>query len=111
MVVPRAAAPGRRRLPAAARRLRLHDRVPHRPALRRRARDPHLRRLDRDHEERRVEVPRSVRFVLASASPARLETLRRAGIEPEVIVSGVDESAVQAETTAELVVELAALKA
>ncbi len=32
------------------------------------------------------------RFVLASASPARLRTLRAAGIEPEVIVSGVDES-------------------
>src|SRR5262245_13584626 len=35
-----------------------------------------------------------VRFVLASASPARLRTLRSAGIEPQVIVSGVDESTV-----------------
>ena len=35
-----------------------------------------------------------MRVVLASASPARLATLRAAGIEPEVVVSGVDESAV-----------------
>lgn len=39
------------------------------------------------------------RLVLASASPARLSTLRSAGVDPEVIVSTVDESAVQ--TTAE----------
>ena len=32
-----------------------------------------------------------MRFILASKSPARLELLRRAGITPEVIVSGVDE--------------------
>jgi septum formation protein len=52
-----------------------------------------------------------LRFVLASASPARLETLRRAGVEPEVIVSGVDESGVDAADTAALVVELARRKA
>ncbi|NLU81888.1 Maf-like protein [Rhodococcus sp. HNM0569] len=34
------------------------------------------------------------RFVLASASPARLSVLRAAGIEPTVRVSGVDEDAV-----------------
>jgi septum formation protein len=52
-----------------------------------------------------------VRFVLASASPARLATLRRAGVDPEVIVSGVDESQVTADSTSELVAELADRKA
>jgi septum formation protein len=33
-------------------------------------------------------------LVLASASPARLATLRAAGVEPSVLVSGVDESQV-----------------
>ena len=33
-------------------------------------------------------------LVLASASPARLETLRRAGIRPYVLVSGIDEDSV-----------------
>jgi septum formation protein len=52
-----------------------------------------------------------VRFVLASASPARLRTLRGAGVEPEVIVSGVDEDALSASTPAELVQVLATAKA
>ena len=51
------------------------------------------------------------RFVLASASPARLATLRAAGVEPEVVVSGVDEDEVRADTTADLVLRLAELKA
>lgn len=51
------------------------------------------------------------RVVLASASPARLATLRNAGLDPEVIVSGVDESVVTAERVPELVAELARLKA
>ena len=37
-----------------------------------------------------------VPFVLASQSPARLSTLRAAGVEPQVIVSEVDEEAVLA---------------
>ena len=52
-----------------------------------------------------------MRFVLASASPARLRTLRDAGVEPEVIVSGVDEDVVTAPATAELVIRLASAKA
>lgn len=39
-------------------------------------------------------------FVLASASPARLKTLRGAGVEPRVIVSDVDEPATVAEAEA-----------
>lgn len=52
-----------------------------------------------------------MRLVLASASPARLATLRAAGVAPEVIVSGVDEDAVQAGSVAELVLALASAKA
>lgn len=35
------------------------------------------------------------RLILASASPARLASLRSAGLDPEVIVSGVNEDAIQ----------------
>jgi septum formation protein len=56
-----------------------------------------------------------VRFVLASQSPARLRTLRAAGVQPEVVVSNVDEDAIAAAaagaTTGELVLRLAAAKA
>ncbi len=51
------------------------------------------------------------RLVLASASPARLATLRSAGVSPEVVVSGVDESQVTVEDPAALALELASLKA
>jgi septum formation protein len=52
-----------------------------------------------------------VRVVLASASPARLAVLRAAGLDPHVIVSGVDEDAYSAQTTAELTGLLASAKA
>jgi septum formation protein len=52
-----------------------------------------------------------VRVVLASASPARLAVLRAAGLNPEVIVSGVDEDTYSASATTELVGLLAAAKA
>jgi septum formation protein len=51
------------------------------------------------------------RLVLASASPARLQTLRAAGLRPEVVVSGVDEDGVDAPNAAELALKLAQLKA
>ena len=55
------------------------------------------------------------RLVLASRSPARLSTLRAAGIEPEVIVSDVDEEAIEASlphaTPAQLAQTLAQAKA
>jgi septum formation protein len=50
-------------------------------------------------------------LVLASASPARLALLRSAGLDPKVIVSGVDESAFRADTPAALVALLAQAKA
>ena len=53
----------------------------------------------------------AIRLVLASASPARLRTLRQAGLWPEVVVSGVDESAVESDSVPSLVAELARLKA
>lgn len=49
-------------------------------------------------------------LILASASPARLATLRKAGLEPTVIVSGVDESQVTGLPPTELALRLADLK-
>jgi septum formation protein len=49
--------------------------------------------------------------VLASASPARLKTLQNAGLSPEVVVSGVDESTLEQTTPAEYTLKLAQLKA
>lgn len=57
------------------------------------------------------ESPAAPRLVLASASPARLGLLRAAGFVPEVIVSGVDESTVTAESPRALTLELARMKA
>lgn len=42
-----------------------------------------------------------IRLVLASASPARLATLRAAGVEPEVRVADVDEDAILADAVAQ----------
>jgi septum formation protein len=50
-------------------------------------------------------------FILASASPARLRTLRAAGLNPEVIVSGVDESTVESTSAVRLCATLARMKA
>ncbi|MGH3153500.1 MAG: Maf family protein [Streptosporangiaceae bacterium] len=50
-------------------------------------------------------------IVLASASPARLAVLRSAGLDPQVIISGVDEAAFAADTPGELAGLLAAAKA
>ncbi|KAA1372972.1 Maf family protein [Aeromicrobium fastidiosum] len=51
-----------------------------------------------------------MRIVLASQSPARLATLRSAGIEPEVIVSGVDETVITSTDAGNLAAALAQLK-
>ncbi len=57
----------------------------------------------------------TVRFVLASASPARRALLHRAGVNPEVIVSAVDEDELSAAlgpvSTSKLVSSLAEAKA
>jgi septum formation protein len=49
-------------------------------------------------------------LVLASQSPARLATLRAAGVEPVVVVSGVDEDQLGPLPPAELALQLAELK-
>ena len=56
-------------------------------------------------------MPKVPEIILASASPARLAVLRGAGLDPKVIVSGVDETAFTASTTAGLVEQLAVAKA
>ena len=54
---------------------------------------------------------KSLSFVLASASPARLKLLRMVGIEPIVCKSDFDEDQIQIEDAAELVTTLAKCKA
>ena len=51
-----------------------------------------------------------MRVVLASASPARLATMRSAGLDPEVEVSGVDEEQMTSNDPANLASALAQLK-
>lgn len=51
-----------------------------------------------------------MRLILASQSPARLDLLRRAGCDPEVIVSGADEENPQDSSPAEAALHLAQLK-
>jgi septum formation protein len=53
----------------------------------------------------------SHRLVLASASPARRALLKAAGIDADVLVSGVDESIVEAEDAYTLSLALARMKA
>ena len=49
-----------------------------------------------------------MRFILASKSPSRLELLRRAGLDPEVHASDVDESLVTDSQPVRLALRLAA---
>jgi septum formation protein len=56
-------------------------------------------------------VAEGVRLILASASPARLRTLRAAGLAPEVVVSGIDEALPTAGRVSDMVAELARKKA
>jgi septum formation protein len=58
-----------------------------------------------------VQTRISPRLVLASASPARRALLTAAGIDADVLVSGVDESVVEASDAASLSVSLARMKA
>jgi septum formation protein len=56
-------------------------------------------------------VSEARRVVLGSASPARLSLLKQAGLAPEVVISNVDESLVDAPRVAEKVALLASAKA
>ena len=51
-----------------------------------------------------------MRIILASASPARLATLQAAGIQPEVIISGVNEDRITSPDAGNLAAALAQMK-
>lgn len=51
-----------------------------------------------------------MRVILGSSSPARLQTLRQAGLDPEVVVPQVDERSVHIAGAPELTAELARIK-
>ena len=76
VVVHRARQAGRRQLRAAARRVRLHERVQGRPRLRRRADPDDLRRHDRDHEGDHRPRPRA----LAGSADVGSSRLGRRGL-------------------------------
>jgi septum formation protein len=68
--------------------------------------------VSRDQVRPRLAEPaRHPRLVLASASPARRRSLAAAGIDPQVVLSGVDESMVGAARPDTLCAVLARLKA
>jgi septum formation protein len=58
-----------------------------------------------------VQTDNSYRLVLASASPARRALLKAAGIDADAVISGVDESIVEAEDAYTLSLALARMKA
>jgi septum formation protein len=58
-----------------------------------------------------VQTDNSYRLVLASASPARRALLKAAGIDADVVISGVEESVVEAEDAYTLSLALARMKA
>ncbi|CAN5821291.1 Maf family protein [soil metagenome] len=58
----------------------------------------------------RADPSTATRVVLASASPARLSTLRAAGLDPDVVVSGVDEEGWSADSPSALALLLAERK-
>jgi septum formation protein len=70
-----------------------------------------IRRWRPGSDARCLHMQMTRRVILASASPARLRLLRDAGLDPEVIVSGIDESADSEDDPSRLVESLAAAKA